>query len=390
MSNLYQALGIPPSRANIKVTGPLETVDQVNNRFLQLGLTAADLDPIDWRDKVDLSPVMNQEDCGDCWAMSSTSALTDRFIIQKKITGLVLEPAVTAQCVNLSQGNDVGCFGGQPILAGKFFEQVGIPAVGDTCQPWQRLCPNRPCKPPSCSNLTSSCQKSTIYKAALNSTKNLTVQSSNGQVDVQATIANIKQELLNGPVVACYFVPKDFMVSGAGYKWEPTNGIYINGAYNQDLDSKITAQTKNLLGVSSPEQWADIMTEGGSLSAHAVSIVGWGRGKAGSYGDVSYWIVRNSWGPQWNENGYFRIAMNDGTGNNTKLGFDIPVNGVDGGCVSFDPDLSTGAPAGTNKKGGKSMKIGLIIVVIAVLAILAFLIWKYFSTREKKGGKKRK
>jgi C1A family cysteine protease len=41
---------------------------------------------------------------------------------------------------------------------------------------------------------------------------------------------------------------------------------------------------------------------------HAVNLVGWGveDGK-------DFWIVRNTWGPYWGENGYFRIARGKGT-----------------------------------------------------------------------------
>lgn len=35
---------------------------------------------------------------------------------------------------------------------------------------------------------------------------------------------------------------------------------------------------------------------------HEISIVGWG-----VEGDEKYWIIRNSWGSYWGENGFFRL-----------------------------------------------------------------------------------
>lgn len=40
---------------------------------------------------------------------------------------------------------------------------------------------------------------------------------------------------------------------------------------------------------------------------HAVNMVGWGVTDSGT----SYWIIRNSWGTSWGENGYIRIAMKE-------------------------------------------------------------------------------
>jgi len=42
---------------------------------------------------------------------------------------------------------------------------------------------------------------------------------------------------------------------------------------------------------------------------HAVLIVGWGTSSSGT----DYWIVKNSYGPDWGENGYFRIVRGQGT-----------------------------------------------------------------------------
>ena len=43
-----------------------------------------------------------------------------------------------------------------------------------------------------------------------------------------------------------------------------------------------------------------------SLAPQIISIVGWGLSEEDG---TSYWIVRNSWGEYWGENGYFRIQM---------------------------------------------------------------------------------
>jgi len=39
-------------------------------------------------------------------------------------------------------------------------------------------------------------------------------------------------------------------------------------------------------------------------------IVGYRR----DYGDTPYWIIRNSYGPNWGENGHMRVAIHTGDG----------------------------------------------------------------------------
>lgn len=47
----------------------------------------------------------------------------------------------------------------------------------------------------------------------------------------------------------------------------------------------------------------------GTSLDHATNVVGWGS----EYGQ-EYWIMRNSWGTSWGEQGYMRLAIQSGRG----------------------------------------------------------------------------
>lgn len=43
---------------------------------------------------------------------------------------------------------------------------------------------------------------------------------------------------------------------------------------------------------------------GSYAGGHAIKIIGWGADNG-----TSYWLVANSWGTQWGENGFFKIEI---------------------------------------------------------------------------------
>lgn len=101
-----------------------------------------------------------------------------------------------------------------------------------------------------------------------------------GEIDNELVVKMIQQQILdNGSVYASFDVYDDF--SFFFRRPENTKSVYRR-------------------------RW------GSSKGGHAVVIVGWGVKHAG---DIStpYWLIRNSWGTDWADHGYFRIirGMNE-------------------------------------------------------------------------------
>jgi hypothetical protein len=422
---IYQEWAFPPSRALMKVTAPTFDVQKANMKLFSLEMTPEDLEPIDWRDRIELSAIKNQFSCGNCWAMAATSVLTDRFIIQKEYDEdikIELEPVTATQCVGVPYARDAsgrilyktddGCGGGLPEQAGLYFEQNGLPLTGDKCKQWAEFCTGKGdrCKVPNCKNVIDICDNRPIFKAKKGSTVSLTVMGENGPL-TEKTIQNIKRDLLDGPVVACFYVPTDFMAGGVeDYVWRATNGIYIRGNYNKDLDDreKVYPGLKESLEVQNDSkgvgQWGVLLGSGQQHAAHAVCIVGWGRGNAGPGRDnVPYWIVRNSWGERWGEQGYCRVAFGNyvdpktNTKPNQIMRFDVPEytpgEGLFGGCLSFDPDLETGIGEARSEDQIKNLKRdnnlnsgkGVLSTYWApILAVVLIIVVVYYNMNGKK------
>jgi cathepsin B len=215
---------------------------------------------------------LNQVDCGSCWAFATATTFSDRYRITHPNDQELRQsfcyvpsnnsPSYTSmnnvspyQVVRCNtQGNQQGCGGGIIAEALDFLASQGANSILGV--------PPVPLNPNGSNGPCTFNQNKPIYKGI--KTINVSQAGQNGQLltSTEEAIAKIKTEIIsNGPVAAGFTVYNDF--------YDYHSGVYQGGS-------------KGIAG------------------GHAVVIVGWG---------VDYWIVRNSWGVDWGEGGYFNIKI---------------------------------------------------------------------------------
>jgi len=104
-----------------------------------------------------------------------------------------------------------------------------------------------------------------------------------------SSVEAIQQEIYHGgPVVLSFEPAEDFM-------------FYSEGVYRS-----APVDTGNGKGQLRPlRKHVDFDQEWERVD-HAVVTIGWGEENG-----EKYWLIQNSWGPDWGEDGLFRIAMNE-------------------------------------------------------------------------------
>ena len=210
-------------------------------------------DSIDWRNVQGtnwLGPVLNQGNCGSCVAFAAVATLEAQYRINSALPWLA--PSFSPQQL-FSCGGGACDYGWWPSSAAAFLKKEGI--VDSSCAPYESGSTgvDLECKESFCQNQTAR-----TYKIS-----NFTTPSSYG-----GAAAKVKEALKKGPLVTTLTVYEDFLV-------------YSSGIY-KSVSKK-------------------------SVGGHAVSLVG--------FNDLEgYWLVRNSWGTDWGENGFIRIAYDDKSG----------------------------------------------------------------------------
>jgi len=216
---------------------------------------------VDWREaaadgKDYLEPVADQGACGSCWAVAGMRMLTARHkIAQKKPDAVPWSISFPLYCSEYNQG----CEGGYGYTLGRWSEHVGL-------------------LPATCATYKDSGKKCAVNKKCVADLKK------KGEPRWRATATRYvggRQDLLTEALLLRELYERGPIVVG------------LSGAQIGD-DFMFYAG-----GVYMGEQIPPASAEGG----HAVTLVGYGEEDS-----KPYWIVQNSWGPDWGEDGYVRIG----------------------------------------------------------------------------------
>lgn len=203
-----------------------------------------------------VEPVMDQGDCGSCYMVSTMRMLSARHKI--RLNDTKAEPWSISFPLHCSEYNQ-GCKGGYGFLASKWSEDIGL--IPASCAPY---------------NTSGTCQLNCDPKKLPKRYRAANHRYVGGFYGNSSSAAMMLEVHRNGPIVVSFEPTDDFM-------------FYAGGVFGQQK-----------LGVPAPlhehsSEWQQV--------DHAVLLIGWGE-ELGQ----KYWIVQNSWGSGWGEDGFFRIA----------------------------------------------------------------------------------
>jgi C1A family cysteine protease len=202
-----------------------------------------------------VSSVKNQGSCGDCWAFATMGSLESHWLVLGGSESDLSENNLK-ECHRFAVNS---CSGGNEQFATSYFSANQGP-ISETDDPYQA------------SNL--SCSTGLFPVAYVTDAYFLPKDS-----------GVIKQYLIDyGALYTTLYISED-----PAYYNSENHTYYYNGDGETDPD----------------------------VAAHAVTLAGWDDAKV-TAGGTGAWIVKNSWGTSWGDNGYFYVSYND-TGINTDV-----------------------------------------------------------------------
>lgn len=231
---------------NIKSLGADQACSATNKRMsVSKGFkNVKDASHWDWRDHNGVSPVKNQGQCGSCWTFSTVGTLEAHSMIKYHGHFTPMSEQQLVDCAGAFDNN--GCNGGLPSHA---FEYIMYAGGISTEEAYPYFAADHNC----------TVDPSTFVMKVVGGSVNITEGDENELKDAV---------FHHGPVSIAFQVV-------AGFK------DYKSGVYTSDVCKNGTQDVN-----------------------HAVVAVGYGHCDVQN---MDYWIVKNSWGEAWGDQGYFKI-----------------------------------------------------------------------------------
>lgn len=243
-----------------------------------------------------ISTVKNQYLCGSCWAIACVQCISDSFVIR----GIVNWMPNISYTYALAKYPQEKCNGGSSrILLDQIKNGDGL--TSDFCLDDSWCLNNKECFT-SQNSLNHFTTKNRSYLSTLipnagcidGNKKHYVYEideiyffSTNDDIYIKNVQEMIKQHIMTrGPVVGGFLIYENFL---SGDFTKTGEKIYLENFTYKNINEKIPFDCKK-------EK---------ILGSHSVSIVGWGK----TQNNIDYWYCRNSWGTNWGESGYFKIAM---------------------------------------------------------------------------------
>jgi len=222
--------------------------------------TWADVNGMDYTE-----PVMDQGECGSCYDASTMRMLTARHKINLNNSEAI--PWSINFPLFCSEYNQ-GCKGGFGFLTTKWSSDVGL--IPATCMRY---------------NTAGSCKLECDLKKELAGQKRYRAANhryvnqyyGNFNTPVQSIMSELYR---NGPIVLSFEPSEDFMFYSDGIYLTPKDKLPLGGRKHVEYD----------------KEWERV--------DHAVVGIGYGIENG-----TKYWLIMNSWGGDWGEDGLFRMAL---------------------------------------------------------------------------------
>ena len=263
---------------------------------------------LDWRNyngQRYVTSVKDQGNCGSCWAFATTAELESQMLMTEDLNLYLSEETLLA-CA--AQDNSTCSDGGYPEVASDYIADYGLPAAA--CLTYQDYDPPPPCRN-ECTSSNRIAYQISEWDYVLSDSE-------------APTVIELKNALYAyGPIVSDMNVYEDFY-------------NYVKGVYKH--------------------------VSGGFDGLHEILIVG--------YDDTqNCFIVKNSWGTDWGEEGFFQIAYSEVTqysGNPQADDYDLGCYAIayhryGSVTVNISPAAAAAAGAQWNVDNGAWMSSGNVV-----------------------------